>query len=215
MTELPKSRLLRQIAKPGADADKIAKRMIQNPGLLPELLDGITSDQARVKFGCSKVARIISENAPELLYPKMGFFIDLLDIDNTFLVIDAARVIANLTRADKRGRFEKVFKKYFSPIPGPTLITAANAISEAPKIARAKPKLTERIVREMLKVEKASYATKECRNIALGRAITSFDQFFDQISDKKPVVALVKKQLRNKRNSTRKKAEQFVKKWQV
>ncbi|MHC4565577.1 MAG: hypothetical protein ACYTE3_07425 [Planctomycetota bacterium] len=50
----------------------------------------------------------------------------------------------------------------------------------------------------------------ECRNVALGHTIKSFDQFFDQIEDKKPVLRLVKKQLKNTRNATRKKAERFL-----
>ena len=59
-------------------------------------------------------------------------------------------------------------------------------------------------------LKRLASSTAECRNIALGHAIKSLDQFFAQIEDKKPVVRLVKKQLKNTRTSTRKKAERFL-----
>ncbi len=37
-----------------------------------------------------------------------------------------------------------------------------------------------------------------------------FVKFFGQIEDKEPVIRLVKKQLKNTRNATRKKAERFL-----
>ena len=72
--------------------------------------------------------------------------------------------------------------------------------------------MTERVTRELLKVEKAKYQTDECRNIALGIAIKSFEQFFEQIEDKEAVIKLIKKQLNNSRNVTKKKAADFLKK---
>ncbi len=93
------------------------------------------------------------------------------------------------------------------------MITASNVVKGAPKIAKSKPALTERVTRELLKVEKAKYQTDECRNIALGITIKSFEQFFDQIEDKAAVIKLIKKQLNNSRNATKKKAADFLKKY--
>ncbi|GAG52160.1 unnamed protein product, partial [marine sediment metagenome] len=101
----------------------------------------------------------------------------------------------------------------FALISGPTLITAANTIRGAAKIALAKPKLTDKITQELLKVEKAEYQTTECRNVVLGHVINSFSEFFDQIENKRPVVELIRKQFKNTRSGTRKKAEKFLKKF--
>ena len=201
-----------QISKKGSDKEKIARRVIKNPDLVPELLDGLNADRARVKYGCEKVLRIIGEKKPEVLYPHFNLFVKLLDSDNNFLKWGAIITISNLARVDSKKKFEKISAKYFSPINGPVMITAANVIGNAGKIALAKPALTERITREILKVEKAKYRTAECRNVALGHAINSFDRFFDRIKDKEPVLALVRKQRRNRRNAVRKKAEKFMKK---
>ena len=99
---------------------------------------------------------------------------------------------------DSEDKFESIFDQYFAATSGPVMVTAANVIRGATGIALAKPQFTERIVTELLKVEKAKYQTTECRNVALGHAIRSFDQFFHQIKDKEPVMELIKKQYQEK-----------------
>ena len=91
------------------------------------------------------------------------------------------------------------------------MITAANVIGSAAKIALAKPELVDKIARQILKVEKAEYQTAECRNVAIGHAIKSLDQFFDHVSQQQAVVKFVRRQLTNRRNAVRKKAAEFLK----
>ena len=209
---MSESELLQQIALKDSDKEKIADRVIGKPDLLPVIFEGLNNDQPRIKYGCDKVLRIISEKAPETLYPKFDFFTGQLDSETTFHKWGAIHIIANLTAVDTKNKFERIFERYFAPISGPVLITAGNIIGGAAKIVLSKPHLTEKITNELLKVEKAEYQTTECRNIALGHTIKSVDQFFDQIEDTEPIITLIKKQLKNTRNATRKKAEQFVKK---
>lgn len=212
---MSESKLLQQIIQEGINKEPIADKIITKSELLPEVLEGLSSDKPNIKYGCAKVLNIISEKDPKILYPKIDFFIDLLDNDNKILQWNAILIIANLTAVDSKNKFEKIFNKYFSPISGPIMITAANVIKGSAKIALAKPKLTEKVARELLKVEKAKYQTTECRNVALGHTIKSFDQFFNQIKDKEPVARLIRKQLKNTRNATKKKAEKFVKKYKI
>jgi hypothetical protein len=206
------SLLLQQIGQKENDKGQIAERIIGEPGLLADVLEGMSARQASIKYGCSKVLRIISQKEPEVLYPRFDFFVQLLDSDNTFLKCDAVFILANLAAVDSANKFEAIFDRYFAPISGPVLIIAANVIGGAAKIALAKPELTDKIVNKLLKVDGAEYQTAECRNVALGQAIASFEQFFEQIGDKGRVRRLVKKQLANTRKSTRQQAAQFLKK---
>jgi hypothetical protein len=206
------SPLWEQIGQKGSDKERIAERVIGEPGLLKSVFEGLSARPASIKYGCSKVLRIISQKQPKLLYPSFDLFAKRLDIDNTFLKCDAILILANLASVDSEGKFEAIFDRYFAPIKGPTLIVAANIIGSTARIALSKPELSDRIVAELLKVENAQYQTDECRNIALGQAIDAFDEFFGQIGDKERVRRLVKKQLENTRKSTAKKAEQFLKK---
>jgi hypothetical protein len=212
---MTKAALLQWIARTDSNKEKIAEKILSNPEDIPTILEGLNSPNARTKFGCSKVLRLASEKKPEVLYSRMDSFVDLLDSENTFLRMDAARILANLASADSQGKFERIFEKYFAPITGPAMIPAANLIGSAVRIAQVKSGLTGRIVKEVLKVEQAKYATEECRNVALGHAIQCFDRIFDQIEDKEPVVVLIRKQLGNSRPATRKKAEAFMKRHRI
>jgi hypothetical protein len=209
---MPEADLHHRIARRDSNKTRIADEIVSNPCDIPTVLEGLNSSNARIKFGCSKVLRLASEKKPEVLYPLMDFFVHQLDNQNTFLRLDAARILANLAVVDSQGKFEGIFDKYFAPITGPALIPAANVIGSAVRIVQAKPGLIGRIVAEILRVERANYATTECRNIALGHAIQCLDTIFDRIEDKAPTINLIKKQLRNTRPATRKKAEAFVKK---
>jgi hypothetical protein len=206
------SKLLQQISRKGSNKEQIAEQVIEQPDLLSEIFEGLNSDQANIKYGCDKILRRISEKAPELLYPHFGFFANNLSSENTFFKWGAIHILANLAAVDAENKFEKIFDDYFAPIPGPVLITAANVIKGAAKIASAKPHLAERIAQALLPVEKAKYQNAECRNIALGQVIKTVGQFFDQIKDKEPMIKLVRKQLKNSRNATKKVAETFMKK---
>lgn len=197
------SRSSKQAARPGSGV----------PGSITRLISGLAATDARTKYGCSKALRTLAEHRPDSLYPHFGVFAKLIESENTFLKWDAIRIVACLAAADTEGKFETVFRKYFRPITGPVMITAANTITGAGRIAQAQPQLSDRIATELLKVEGASYATAECLNVALGHAIKSFDRFFEQLRRKKRVLDFVRRQLDNPRPATRKKAERFLARW--
>jgi hypothetical protein len=190
-----------------------ARRVKGEPGEIVRLISGLAAKKARTKYGCSKTLRILAERRPDLLYPRFAFFAKLIESDNTFLKWDAIRIVASLAAVDTEGKFERIFRKYFRPIAGPVMITAAHSIAGGGRIALARPLLSDRIATELLKVEGASYATAECLNVALGHAIGSVDRFFGQLRRKKRVLDFVRRQLANSRPATRKKAERFLRRW--
>jgi hypothetical protein len=206
------SKLLQQIARKDSNKERIADKVNKNSELLPELFNGLLAAEARIKYGSNKVLIIISEKNPSVLYPKLDFFTDQLDSENNFLKWGAIEIIANLCKVDSAHHFENIFSKYFSSIHGYHMITAANTIKAAVVIAAFKHNLIEKIAEEILKVEEADYETAECNNIVIGQAIASLGVLFPQLKNKKPVFDFVKRQMKNKRPATRKKAETFVKK---
>ncbi len=214
---MAKENTLEQLRRKGADIDAIVERVTSKPKEIAELVEALKVEKRAFKFNYEKVLRGVSEKRPELVYQYFGVFADFFDSDNSFLKWGAIITIGNLAAVDKEKKFEAIFDKYYEPISGPAMITAANIIGSSAKIALAKPELTQRITREILKVEKAKYQRKgkpspECRNVAIGQAIDSFDKFFEQIEDKKAVLVFVKKQLKNTRKPVTKKAERFIQK---
>lgn len=199
-------------ARKGTDPVRTAASVGCNPARIQSVLEGLDAEDARTRYGCAKVLRIIGERQPAVLYPHFDFFVGLLGGDNKILQWNSAWILADLAPVDSQRKFDQIFDRYFAPISGPVMITAANLIGAAARIAEARPELAGRIAAELRRVEKAEYQTPECRNIAIGHAIQSFDRFFHLIKEKEPVIRLIKRQLENSRPATRKKAERFLRK---
>jgi hypothetical protein len=210
MTE---SKIWPGLAQKEITADGLAAQVSAQPDLLPEIFAGLNAKPAHIKYGCLKVLQLLSEQQPELLYPRFDFLVKLMDSEVTFFKWGAILMLAQLTRVDAGHKFEPIFEKYFAPITGPVMIPAANVIRSAATIASAKPELTERITQEILKVESARYQTDECRNVAIGHAIKAFSEFFGQIKARAPVLEFVKRQLANSRSGTQRAAVKFMKKY--
>jgi hypothetical protein len=205
--------LWRRLDRRKVDTERLASDVIKHPELLPEILEGLDADKASVRFGCAKVLRIVSEREPSVLYPDLKFFFGLLDSDNQIIKWNGILIIGNLAAVDARGKISRSLDRYLEPISGPDLITAANVVTGAANIAAAKPRLTDRVVDAILKVDRARYRTRQCRMVAAGHAIEALDRLYDKTKRKTQVKRFVNKQLRSSRRATRKKAERFAKRW--
>lgn len=182
---------------------------------IEEWIRELSAQPTRLKYGSSKALRLASRDAPEMVYPHFALFVAQLAGENTILRWNAAWTLGHLAAADHAGRVEKLLRRLCAPIAGPELIGAANAIGAAAEIALAKPRLADRIAGQILKVERASYATPECRNVAIGHAIRSLGRFFPAVKRKRPILGFVRRQLGNPRPATRRKAGQFLQRWEL
>ena len=200
-------------ASKSVSPEAIVRKVIRQPGLLPEVFAGLGAETARVKYGCLKLLRSLSEKRPAILYPEIGRLFQLLDSENNILKWGAIIMIGNLAGMDSEGKIEGILEDYLQPISGHVMITAANVIRGAGKIAQTKPRLADQIARAVLRVETANYQTPECRNVAMGHAIESLAVFFAQLQQPQPVVDFVRRQLDNPRNAVRKKAAKFLKRY--
>jgi hypothetical protein len=201
------------LARKGADREALAERVLEHPGLIPGVLEGLGEPAAAVRYGCAKIIRIVGERDPALLLPHFDLFAGLLDSDNNIMRWEAIHVIGNLAQVDSEERIESILERYLAPIRGEVLITAANVIGGCGRIAAAKPALADEIASHLLYVERAEYQTPECRHVALGHAILAFGRFFDHVTDRAAVLRMVERQLDSPRPATGKKAAKFLKKW--
>jgi len=204
------SGIVDELGKRGIEAEGLADKVFRNPDLIPEILAGVSSAEARVRFNSAKILRIISEKQPNILYSKIEFFIELLESKNNILKWITIDIIGNLASVDSEKKFERAFRKFYCLLSDESMITAGHVIDNSGKIAIAKPYLQDRITRELLKVEKIEYKTPECRNILLGKVISSFDQYIHQFDNKEKMISLARRQLKNSRKATRAKAEKFL-----
>lgn len=212
--------LLDKLTQKGIEIERIAEEVMVSPETIPMLFEGLDNKKGAIRFGCEKVIRLISEEKPEIIYPHFDKIALLLDSDNNILKWGAIVIISNLASVDTDKKIDKIFKKYFAPITGKQMITAANIVKNAWKIALAKPPLVEKITREILKAEKAEYDRKdepspECNRIVCSHTIDSFSRFYEKIKNKKSVKDFIKRQIDNPRSAVAVKAEKFARKFKI
>jgi hypothetical protein len=204
---------INRLCRPKANLERLAQEVERTPDLLGSVIAAIASDHTCTRFAAIKLLRIVSEKTPQLVYPHFAFVAKMLTDENSILKWNAILTLANLATVDREEKLDRIIDDYLKPIRGPAMIDAANTMGGAAVIARAKPYLASKIATGILTVENASYATPECRNVAIGHAITALNQFFTGIEDKSAVRSFIHQQQKNSRPATSKKAEKFCKKW--
>jgi hypothetical protein len=202
--------LVDRIARPGSNPQTIATRLARTAGDLSPLLAGLHDSRARARYGCAKVLVLLSQSHPERVYPLWDAVEELMGDENKIMCWTAMKIIANLAPADSQGRIGGILPRLLAFIDGPVMITAANAIQAAAAIAIAKPDLAEKIVKGILRVEKANYQTEECRNIAIGHALAALRELGLSPRLAAAVAAFAQRQTSNPRNSTRRKALDLI-----
>jgi len=211
-----KNELLGKLADKSITTEVLFKAVEQDFDLIPQLLKGLSSSKASIRYGCAKVLTDLSAVHPEKLYRYMDSFIGLLDSKYRILTWNAIAITANLAKVDKDKRFDVAFAKYYSFLNDEYMVTVANVVGHSGKIALAKPYLIDKITNELLKVDNISvtpHLTEECKRVIAEKAIKSFDLFFERIKQKKRVVSFVEKHASSPRKALRATAENFLKKW--
>jgi len=202
-----------------ADVKKLADKALKDKKALLEMLESLLSEKktkndhcGAVKYNCLKALWILSEDNPEVLYPKWDFFVELFDNNNTYLRFLAVCVIANLTKVDTENKFEKTFNRYYKLLRDKSTIVPAHVAGNSGKIAKANPKLQTKITSRLLSIDKVLESKQ--KDLVGGYTIEAFSEYFKEAKDKKKIIEFVKKQLKSKSPRTRKKAKEFLKKWE-
>ena len=196
--------------------DELFNLVKTNNKLIPDIIKGVSSSKATIRYSCAKVLMDLSEENPEKIYDYMDLFINLLDSKYRILTWNVIITIANLTKVDNMKKFDQIFDKYFDLLHDEYMVTVANIVGSSSKIALAKPYLINKITTELLKVDKIKitlHLTEECKRVIAEKTIISFDTFFSKIEDKEKVIIFVKKHINSSRKTLKNEAEKFLKKW--
>ncbi len=178
-------------------------------------LDDLQSKNPKVKYACSKLAIKISGEKPSELYDDFDLFVKLLDSDNNIMVWTALRVIGNLSAVDTLDKIDKLIPRVIELFHSERMITSANAIAALASIAKNKQKQRDKIIKELLQVEKLVYKMKgvispECRNIAIGHALNAFKDMGDMVLTRQDVKNFIERQTSNSRPSVAKRAKKLL-----
>jgi len=190
-----------------------AEKVLQEPDLISEYLDGLLSKKETYRYNCFKVLNIVSEKKPDLLYHHWDFFINHLRSDNHYHKMSAVLIIANLTAIDKDKKFEKLFDEYYNTLKSQKTITPIYTVKSSGKIVNFKPHLEKKITNILLDIE-SIHPGKQIE-LVKSAVIESFSEFFENAENKKIIVDFVKNQLNSESPKTRKTAKEFLDKFGV
>ncbi len=207
--------LMEKLANKSISTGELFRFVERDSTLLPQLLGGLSSSKASIRYGCAKVLTDLSDVHPAELYPFTNSFVSLLESKYRILVWNALAIIANLAKVDKDKKLDAAFERYFDLLNDGYMVTVANVVGNSSKIALAKPYLADKITDELLKVDHITltpHLTEECRKVIAEKAIMSFDLFFSGINQKKRVISFVERHTGSSRATLRAVAENFLKK---
>jgi hypothetical protein len=204
------------MSKDNANIEKLAKEALQDESVLSELLIGVSPDNKKEKIrnASFKALLLISEEHPEVLYPKWDFFTGLLKEDNASFKYIAIYLLANLTKIDADKKFDKIFNKYFDLLNDVSVIPPSHLAKNSGIIANSKPHLQSKITKKLLSIDDTHHNPGR-KDLIKGYIIEGFDQYFETAKDKEVIVDFIKKQLKSKSPTTVKKAKEFLKKWGI
>jgi hypothetical protein len=208
---------LEQLTDKSMTKEDLLQQVKQHPELLPDVVGGVSSPKAAIRYGCAKVLLDLSEEHPEQLYPFMDVFLQLLESQHRILLWNALAILANLAPVDVEKKFDAQFDAYYRFLADDYMVTVANVVGHSGKIAAAKPYLIPQITEELLKVEHLSttpHLTEECKRVIMEKAIAAFTSFMGQIERKEQVISFVERQRDSPRKTLRRGAEAFLKNWQ-
>jgi hypothetical protein len=188
----------------------VKREAIKNEKSVPELLEALKSKDDAERYGSFEVLLHLSEKNPASLYPHWDFLAEMLDSDNAYQKLIAVKLLANLIRADIENRFEEIFDKYYNLLSD-SVIVAGHITANSGGIARAKPKLRAEITNRLLNIDRT---TQKHKDLIKAGAIDSFGEYFKESRDKERIIEFVKQQLSCESPKTRKKAKEFLKKWE-
>lgn len=210
------SDLLKNRLKEKPDINTIISEVINTPSMIAELIDIINTDKSSVKFFCSKIIRLVSEQNSRLVYNYFDDIAKLIYSRNSFIKWDGITILSNLLSVDSDDKFISIYQYYFSLMNAPEMITASNVVGNSWKVVLNKPQFESDITRRMLSVPNIIYYYKgnpspECNNVVCGQVIDCFEKYYSISENKSEILYFVKEQLTNSRKQVVKKAENFLK----
>ena len=79
----------------------------------------------------------LSEKNPGILYPKWNVFVESLFSDNVFWKYQAISILTNLTKIDRKKKFEKLFDRFYGLLNDKSVVVAAHIALKSSKIVKS------------------------------------------------------------------------------
>ena len=186
---------------------------MRESAIIKEGLEGLQSENAKIRDQHFYTLLSISEESPEKLYPAWNIIEDMLRKPEVSRKYAAIHLLSNLVRVDTEKRFDQIFNEFYQLLSHESPVVSPHIAGISGKIILSKPHLQTRILSLLLNIDNVN----RCRHPELLKSyvIQAFDDCFEAISikDRMKIIKFVKGQVDSESPKTRKKAKEFVEKW--
>lgn len=203
---------MESLKKKDFNPENLANKAMKDFRILQELINNLLIKDDTIRYNSHKVLLLVSENYPEALYPDWDFFVNLLKSKNNFHKVIGIQILANLSKVDTINKFENIYNDYCDLLDAKSVMTAAHLAANIGKIAKNKPHLREKLTQLLLDIDKTHHEIGR-KDLIKASTIDSFTEYINDIKNKEEIVRFVTKQLNSKSPKTKKKAEEFLKKF--
>ena len=175
---------------------------------ISDTIEGIQSENAKIREKYFNILLPISENKPELLYEYWDLFRSLLGKPEVSTKYYTIHLLANIIRVDNEDKFKDLFDEFYQLLNHESPVVSPHIAGKSGKIIIAKPRYEAKIVDLLLQIDK----TSRCRHLELQKAyvIEAFSEAFEIISKKTEVINYVKSLLNSESPKTKKAAKIFL-----
>ncbi len=194
--------------KKDVDIKKLAEKTLTDKELLQELLNGIVSKDNTTRSNSFNILQVISEEKPDILYPKWDYFKKMLTSKNNYHKYIAIYILADLTKIDKENKFEDIFEDYYGILAGDKVMAASHVALNSSKIAVNKPELQSKILGRLLDIDNIHKGRQN--ELVKSYIIEALRKMYPQIKDKERVTKFIKEQLESSSPKTRDLAACFL-----
>jgi len=176
----------------------------------------LASPDTKEKYGFVRELLNTGKERPRDLYPYLPQIVTLLDSENNIIQWAGIDLLGLLITVDRDQGIPPLLPRLYRCLNTGKMITANHAVWALFEIAKAESDRQNEILEQILRTQEYQYDTQECKNIVYGNIIKGARALYPGIRDestKKKIYDFIEAQTTNSRNSTKKKAEEFIKKY--
>jgi hypothetical protein len=183
------------------DVNKLAQDALSDENVFKELLSGVKSKDNTIRSNSFRTLLKISKEEPEFLYPQWDYFLDMLRSSNNYHKYIAIYILANLTKADKKNKFQTIFDDYYGILGGDKVMNASHVAVNSPTIIKNKPELKSKIIEKLLNIDTIHQGKQ--KELIKAYAIEALRKIYPDADDKEEIREFVKAQLKSSSPQTR------------
>lgn len=213
---MTKNDLISEISDKNVDVDKFAEIVINEDPIRQEIVNQMLNNKhIMVYYHSYNILSKASELKPELFYRYWDDFASLLNHENSYHRDFGLTLIANLTHVDTENKFASVSEDYFKHINDAKFMTARHCIQNTAKILANKSELKEDILNILLNIDELCNFSEKRKALIKSDVIDVFDKSYGEMNNKEMINKFVKVELNSTSPKTKKRAREFILKYEI